>query len=138
MLLKDITIGLGITGSFCNFEKLENIIKELIQEGAKIVPITSYIVKKEKNRFTTSKEFIEKIEKLTSNKVIDSISKAEPIGPKKLVDIMVILPCTGNTIAKLANGISDTPILMATKSHLRNNKSVVIGISTNDGLSREC
>ena len=80
-------------------------------------------------------EFIEKIENMTEQKIIHTIQDAEPIGPKHLTDIMIIAPCSGNTIAKLANGITDTPALMATKSHLRNNNPVVIAISTNDGLA---
>lgn len=80
-------------------------------------------------------EFIEKIENMTEQKIIHTIQDAEPIGPKHLTDIMIIAPCSGNTIAKLANGITDTPALMAAKSHLRNNKPIVIAISTNDGLS---
>ena len=135
MLLKDIKVGLGITGSFCNFGKLEGIITRIKEEGAIVYPIASYSVLKEKNRFSTPKEIKERIEGLTGNKIIDTISKAEPVGPKSLIDIMLILPCTGNTIAKLAQGITDTPVLMATKSHLRNNKAVVVAISTNDALS---
>ena len=80
-------------------------------------------------------DFIEKIENLTGNKIIHSIQDAEPIGPKHLTDILIIAPCSGNTIGKLANGITDTPALMAAKSHLRNEKPIVIAISTNDGLS---
>ena len=135
MLLKDIKVGLGITGSFCNFGKLEKIINRLKEEGAIVYPIASYNVLKEENRFSTPKKIKEELEHLTENEIIDTISKAEPIGPKSLIDIMVILPCTGNTIAKLAQGITDTPVLMATKSHLRNNKAVVIAVSTNDALS---
>ena len=135
MLLKDIKVGLGITGSFCNFGKLEKIITKLKEEGAIVYPIASYNVLKEENRFSTPKKIKEELEHLTENEIIDTISKAEPIGPKSLIDIMVILPCTGNTIAKLAQGITDTTVLMATKSHLRNNKAVVIAVSTNDALS---
>lgn len=135
MLLKDIKVGLGITGSFCNFGKLEGIITRIKEEGATVYPIASYSVLKEKNRFSTPKEIKEQIEHIAGNKIIDTISKAEPVGPKSLIDIMLILPCTGNTIAKLAQGITDTPVLMATKSHLRNNKAVVIAVSTNDALS---
>ena len=80
-------------------------------------------------------DFIEKIENLTGNKIIHSIQDAEPIGPKHLTDILIIAPCSGNTIGKLANGITDTPALMAAKSHLRNEKPIVIAISTNDGLA---
>lgn len=135
MVLKDIKVGLGITGSFCNFGKLEGIINMLKQEGATIYPIASYNVLNEENRFSTPKKIKEELERLTENKIIDTISKAEPIGPKSLIDILLILPCTGNTIAKLAQGITDTTVLMATKSHLRNNRPVVIALSTNDALS---
>ena len=86
-------------------------------------------------KFGTAKEFIEEIEEITKNKIIHTIQDAEPIGPKKLTDIMIVAPCSGNTVGKLANGITDTPVLMAVKSHLRNSNPVVLAISTNDGLS---
>ena len=86
-------------------------------------------------KFGKANDFINEIEEICSTKIIHTIEDAEPIGPKKLTDIMVIVPCSGNTIAKLAHGITDTPVLMATKSHLRNGNNVVVGISTNDGLS---
>ena len=135
MKLKDLKIGLGVTGSFCNLKDMKEIITEMKTEGAKtILPIISYSIIEETNRFGDPIKNIEELEKLTGNKVIDTISKAEPIGPKDLVDILVIAPCTGNTLAKLAHGITDTPVLMATKSHLRNNKPVLLGIATNDAL----
>ena len=134
MMLENVKIGLCITGSFCNFENLEKVIIDLKEEGSSIIPIVSYSVQEEKNRFIKPKEFIKKLESLTENKVINTIAKAEPIGPKDLVDIMVIAPCTGNSISKLANAITDTPVLMAAKSHLRNDKPVVIGVATNDAL----
>ena len=135
MKLKNIKVGLGITGSFCNLKNLEEVILELKKEGATILPIISYSIKGETNRFTKPKEFIQELKSLTGNsRIIDTITKAEPIGPKKLIDIMVIAPCTGNTISKMANAITDTPVLMAAKSHLRNDKPVLIGISTNDAL----
>lgn len=86
-------------------------------------------------KFGKAQDFISQIETITNNKIIHTIQDAEPIGPKKLTDIMIISPCSGNTLAKLAHGITDGPVLMATKSHLRNNNPVVIAISTNDGLS---
>lgn len=86
------------------------------------------------NRFSTPEKIKEKLEKLTGNEIIDTIAKAEPIGPKDMVDIILVIPCTGNTLAKLAHGITDGSVLMAIKSHIRNNKPVVIGVSTNDGL----
>lgn len=135
MLLKDIRIGFGITGSFCTFSKIESTLISLINEGAKILPIMSFNSYTTDTRFGKAKDFINKFEELTSNKTIASIPEAEPIGPKNLIDLMLIYPCTGNTLAKLTNAITDTPVLMATKSHLRNQKPVLLGISTNDGLS---
>lgn len=135
MKLKKLKIGLGVTGSFCNLKDIKNIIEKLKSEEVEtILPIVSNNIQKEVNRFGTPEETINMLENLTGNKVIDTISKAEPIGPKNLIDIMIISPCTGNTLAKLNNGISDTPVLMAAKSHLRNNKPVLLGIASNDAL----
>ena len=136
MKLENITIGLCITGSFCNFNMTKDVIRSLMQEGATVIPIISNNVKKLDTRFYKAKEFVQMVEDETKNKVIDSIVKAEPIGPKNMADILVICPCTGNTLAKLANGITDTTVTMAVKSHIRNNKPVVIGISTTDGLGK--
>lgn len=134
-MLKNMKVGLGITGSFCNFSKIEPEIDALKANGViDILPIVSYSVIEETNRFSTPDEIIEMLENKTGNKVIDTLSKAEPIGPKDMVDVLVVAPCTGNTLAKFAQGITDTPVLMALKSHIRNNKPVVLGVSTNDGL----
>lgn len=135
MKLKKLRIGLGITGSFCNLKDMKEIITKMYEEGVEnILPVISYSITEETNRFGDPEANIREIEELTKNKVIDTISKAEPIGPKNKIDIMVIAPCTGNTLAKLTHGITDTPVLMATKSHLRNNKPVVLGIASNDAL----
>ena len=135
MKLKNLTIGLAITGSFCNFNEIQEVIRTLKDEGTKkIIPILSKNAKKLDTRFYKAKDFIHMVESETGEKIIDTITKAEPIGPKNMVDIILVCPCTGNTLAKLANGITDTPVLMAIKGHIRNNKPVVIGISTNDGL----
>lgn len=134
MKLEGVKIGLGITGSFCNFNKIENIVKELIDEGANVLPILSNVVSTTSTRFYKHKELKEKLKVLTKSDIIDNIVDAEPVGPNNLIDIMMILPCTGNTLAKLANAITDSPVLMVTKSHLRNNKKVILGISTNDAL----
>ena len=135
MKLKDLRIGLGITGSFCNLKDMKEIITKIYDEGAEsILPVISYSITKETNRFGDPETNIKEIEELTKNKVVDTISKAEPIGPKNMIDIMVIAPCTGNTLAKLTHGITDTPVLMATKSHLRNNKPVLLGVASNDAL----
>ena len=134
-MLKDIKIGLGITGSFCNLSKVKPEINMLKEENVKeILPIVSYSVLEEENRFGKPSDVLNLLKDETGNEIIDTISKAEPVGPKDLVDIIVVAPCTGNTVAKLANGITDTPITMAIKGHIRNNKPVVLGISTNDGL----
>ena len=135
MKLKNLKIGLGVTGSFCNLKDVDEIITNIKSEGVeKIIPIVSYSIQQETNRFGTPDDIINKLEDLTGNSVVDTISKAEPIGPKNLVDILIIAPCTGNTLAKLSNGITDTPVLMAIKSHVRNNKPVVIGLASNDAL----
>ncbi|MDD3304174.1 MAG: dipicolinate synthase subunit B [Clostridia bacterium] len=137
MKLDNINIGLGITGSFCNFNEVSEVINALKKEKVgRIIPIVSDATRLYDTRFYNSKEFIKMLKDTTGEKIIDSIVKAEPIGPKNMIDVMVICPCTGNTLAKLANGITDTPVLMATKSILRNHKPVVIGVSTNDGLGK--
>lgn len=131
----NVNIGFTMTGSFCTFKKVLPKIKELKDLGANIIPIMSYNSYNLDTKFGKAKEFIDEIENITGNKIIHTIQGAEPIGPKGLTDIMVVAPCSGNTIAKLANAIIDTPAVMAIKSHLRNQKPLVIGISTNDGLS---
>lgn len=134
MKLEKIKVGLGITGSFCNFSETKNVITSLKDAGCEVFPIISFMTKNLDTRFYKKTDFITMLEKESRNKVIDTIQKAEPVGPKNLVDIILICPCTGNSLAKLANGITDTPVLMAVKGHIRNNKPVVIGVSTNDGL----
>lgn len=135
MELENINIGFTMTGSFCTFKKVIPKIKELKELGANIIPIMSFNGYNLDTKFGKAKEYIEKVEGITENKIIHTIQGAEPIGPKGLTDIMVVAPCSGNTIAKLANAIIDTPAAMAVKSHLRNQKPVVLAISTNDGLS---
>ena len=134
MKLEGIKIGLGITGSFCNFSETKNVISNLKAEGADVYPIISFATKNLDTRFYKKEEYIKMLKQESKNNIIDTIQKAEPVGPKKLVDIILVCPCTGNSLAKLANGITDTPVLMAIKGHIRNNKPVVIGVSTNDGL----
>lgn len=134
MKLEGIKIGLGITGSFCNFSETKNVISNLKTEGADVYPIISFSTKNLNTRFYKKDEYIKMLKQESKNNIIDTIQKAEPVGPKNLVDIILVCPCTGNSLAKLANGITDTPVLMAIKGHIRNNKPVVIGVSTNDGL----
>ncbi len=134
-MLDNLNIGLGITGSFCNFPRIKSLIDDLKKEKvSKIIPIVSQSSRTYDTRFFVKDNFLDMLERETGEKIIDNIVTAEPIGPKDMIDIMVIVPCTGNTVAKLANGITDSAVLMATKGHIRNNKPVVIGISTNDGL----
>ena len=134
-MLQDLNIGLGITGSFCNFPQIKGLIESLKEEKVnKIIPIVSLVTNTYDTRFFVKDNFLEMLERETGEKIIDNIVDAEPIGPKNMIDVMVIVPCTGNSVAKLANGISDSAVLLATKGHIRNNKPVVIGISTNDGL----
>lgn len=135
MELNGIKIGFVLTGSFCTFKKTIPKIKELIKQGAKVLPIMSYNSYELDTKFGKAKDFISQIEEITNKKIIHTITEAEPIGPKKLTDIMIIAPCSGNTMAKLACDIIDTPAVMAAKSHLRNGNPLVIAPSTNNGLS---
>lgn len=135
MKLNNLKIGFALTGSFCTFSKTIPKIKELVDEGANVLPIMSFNAYEMDTKFGKAHDFIAQIEDITRNKIIHTIQGAEPIGPKKMTDVMVIAPATGNTIAKLANGITDTPVTMAAKSHLRNENPLIIAVSTNDALS---
>lgn len=135
MLLSGLKIGFGMCGSFCTFEKAFQAAETLSRTGADIIPIMSFNASNISTRFGTAEQNRTKIKDICGHDIIDSIEAAEPIGPKKLLDILVVAPCTANTLAKLALGITDTPVTMAVKSHLRNSKPVVIAISTNDALA---
>ena len=135
MDLKDKKIGFILTGSFCTFQKVIPKMKEIKKLGAEIIPIMSFSSYNLDTKFGKAKDFIEEIENITGKEIIHTIQGAEPIGPKKMTDIMIIAPCSGNTMAKLACDIIDTPATMAAKSHLRNNRPLVIAPSTNNGLS---
>jgi dipicolinate synthase subunit B len=135
MSLYGKNIGIALTGSFCTFDKVFKEVENLIDENANIYPIFSNNSQVINSRFGNAADFLNKMHYMTGNDPITTIVDAEPIGPKKYLDILAIVPCTGNTLAKLANGITDTPVLMAAKAHLRNGKPLVISISTNDGLS---
>ncbi|GAW28234.1 MULTISPECIES: dipicolinate synthase subunit B [unclassified Carboxydocella] len=134
MRLMGKKIGFAITGSFCTFAAVEPILDQLAQEGAEITLIMSKAAYQTDTKFGKAEDWLNRFSKYCSGPVINEIVTAEPIGPGKLLDLIVIAPCTGNTIAKLANGITDGPVLMATKAHLRNGRPVVIAVSTNDGL----
>lgn len=134
MDIKGKKIGIALTGSFCTFEKMFTELQKLKDAGADIYPIMSDASQTIESRFGKPDTYVTKIKEITGKEPIISIPDAEPIGPKAYLDALAILPCTGNTAAKLANGITDTPVLMAAKAHMRNNKPLVISISTNDGL----
>ena len=137
MNLKDKKIGFVLTASFSSFNIVISKIEELKKMNNDIVPIMSYNAYRLDNRFGKTSFFIDKIEKITSRKIIHTIQSAELIGRKELFDIMVVAPCSGNTMSKLAFDIIDTPATLAVKSHLRNNQPVVIAPCTNNGLSRK-
>ena len=128
-------IGYCLTGSFCTFDKSINAMKGLVESGNDITPIMSYNAYNIDTRFGKASEINNRIVQICHNDIIHTIEEAEPIGPKKMFDLLIVAPCTSNTLAKLANGVNDTPVTMAVKSHLRNERAVVIGVSTNDALS---
>ncbi len=132
--LTGVRIGVVLTGSHCTMGEALPQIDKLKAEGAEIYPIISYTVDQTDNRFYKVADLKNYLEQITDQPIINTIVAAEPIGPQKKLDAVVVIPATGNTIAKLANGIVDTPALMAIKAHLRNQRPVVIAISTNDAL----
>lgn len=134
MELKGKRIGVAITASFCTYKKLFTELENLVEEGAEVQTIFSDSAQKIDTRFGNAQDFLRNAQEITGKQVIKTIEQAEPIGPEKLLDLLIIMPCTGNTIAKLANGITDTPVLMAAKAHLRNERPLLLSISTNDAL----
>lgn len=128
-------IGIAITGSFCTFSRIFEQMRQLVRLGANLTPIMSFNACTLDTRFGTADENVRTAEEICGNGVINTIPLAEPIGPKKMFDLLIAAPCTGNTLAKLALGITDTPVTMAVKSHLRNSRPVLIGVSTNDALA---
>ncbi|GAB6988969.1 dipicolinate synthase subunit B [Paenibacillus pini] len=128
------TVGYAITGSHCTIAEIMPQIKRFVEAGANVVPIVSGSVLVTDTRFGTSENWLKQLKDITGNDIISSIVEAEPLGPSKLIDVMVIAPCTGNTTSKLANAMTDSPVLMAAKSQMRNSRPLVLAISTNDGL----
>ncbi len=128
-------IGFALCGSFCTFSKAFEQLEKLVESGADVTAIMSFNAAYIDTRFGRSADHIEYLEKLTKKRVMRSIVETEPVGPRKMFDALVIAPCTGNTLAKLALGIIDTPVTMAAKSHLRNGSPLIIAPSTNDGLA---
>ncbi|MGE4273625.1 MAG: dipicolinate synthase subunit B [Desulfitobacterium sp.] len=134
MKLDGLKIGFAVTGSHCTLLEITEVMRKMVEEGADLTPIISFAVDTMDTRFGKAEDWKSKFEEITQKKIIQTIPDAEPIGPQKKFDCLLIAPCTGNTLAKLSNGITDTPVLMAAKAHLRNQRPLVIAISTNDGL----
>lgn len=133
--LKELCVGFAITGSFCTFKTAFEQMERLAAQGYRILPIFSFHAAHEDTRFGTARSWLLRAEQIAGIPPITTLSAAEPIGPKKLTDVLLVAPCTGNTAAKLANNIIDTPVTLAVKSHLRGGRPVVLAMSTNDALS---
>ncbi len=127
-------IGFALTGSFCTFEKALVQMERLARMGYDLYPIMSEVAYHTDTRFGKAESFRKRMEETAGREIIHTIAQAEPIGPKQMLDLVVVTPCTGNTLAKLAWGITDTPVTMAVKAHLRNRRPVLLGVSTNDAL----
>ncbi|MFT8317089.1 MAG: dipicolinate synthase subunit B [Sporolactobacillus sp.] len=134
MNLEGKHIGFGITGSHCTYSQVVPEIEKLVAAGCRVSPFVTYTVRHTDTRFGKGEDWISKIEEITGHKAVDSIVEAEPFGPKKPLDCMIISPITGNSMSKFANAQTDSAVLMAAKATLRNGSPVVLGISTNDGL----
>lgn len=129
-----IQVGFALTGSHCTYDEVMPQIQRFIDAGAIVTPIASHTVMSTDTRFGQSVDWQKRIRDMTGNEIISSIVDAEPLGPSKKLDILVIAPCTGNTTSRLANAITDSPVLMAAKAQMRNQRPLVLAISTNDGL----
>ena len=133
--MKGIRLGYAMCGSFCTIAESLTQLKILSEMGADILPIMSDIVYNNDTRFTNHKQLRAEVEEITKKEIVHTVITAEPIGPKRLLDVLVVSPCTGNTLGKIANGITDSSVTMAVKAHLRNDRPVVLCIATNDALS---
>lgn len=132
--MQNVNVGFAMCGSFCTFSRAVGQIEKLVESGADVTPIMSETAYTTDTRFGRAEDFEAYIETLCGKPIIHTIAGAEPIGPKKLLDILIIEPCTGNTLGKLANGITDSCVTLAAKAHLRNARPVLIAVSTNDAL----
>ncbi|CAH0119865.1 MULTISPECIES: dipicolinate synthase subunit B [unclassified Paenibacillus] len=128
------TVGYALSGSHCTFAEVMPQIQKFVDSGAKVIPIVTNTIMTTDTRFGTSESWQKQLKEITGNDIISSIVEAEPLGPSKLLDVMVIAPCTGNTTSKLANAMTDSAVLMAAKAQMRNQRPLVLAISTNDGL----
>ena len=136
MQLKDLKIGFGFTGSYCVFDQIFPELQHLVDEGAEVVPVVSYQVAVTDSRYGLAKDFLEQMKNITGREAVQTMSDAETLNKyEKPLDIFIVAPCTGCSLSKLADGATDTPVLMLAKELFRNNKPVLLGIATNDGLS---
>lgn len=134
MNFQNLTIGFGMTGSHCTHDEVLPQMKRLVELGANVIPVISHTVATVDSRFGTAEDWKQKIKEITGRSPLMTIPEVEPFGPKKRLDCFVVAPCTGNSLAKLANAMTDSPIIMAAKAQMRNHRPVVLAISTNDAL----
>jgi dipicolinate synthase subunit B len=135
LFLEDKTVGFAVCGSFCTHAKAMEALEQVKARFARVVPIVSEAAADTDTRFGTAHDLMREMERICDRRVISDIKAAEPIGPQKLLDLLIIAPCTGNTLGKLAAGITDTSVTMAAKAHLRNGRPLLLALSTNDGLA---
>ena len=133
--LKGVRVGFAMCGSFCTFAECFRALERLLELGCEVVPIMSFNAYDTDTRFGNAEDHRKRLAELCGRDIIHTIAGAEPIGPKNMTDVMLVVNCTGNTLAKLAASITDTPVTMAVKSHLRGSKPVVLNIATNDALA---
>jgi len=133
--MENIRLGFAFCGSFCTFERVLRVMEQMKADGYDIYPIMSETASATDTRFGTAESFIHRIENICGRKIINTVKAAEPIGPKKMLDVLVVAPCTGNTLAKLSCGIADSAVTLAVKAHLRNERPVIVGVSSNDSLA---
>ena len=133
--MRDLTIGFAITGSFCTFKAVFPQMNLLVEHGYRVLPIMSENAYATDTRFGRAADWAAQAEEICGEKVIHTIAQAEPIGPKKLLDLLIVAPCTGNTLAKLARGVADSTVTLACKAHLRNERPIVLAVSSNDALA---
>lgn len=133
--MNDITVGFAFCGSFCTFDRVIPQMQALRTMGATVIPILSETAYSTDTRFGTAAHFRENIEAVCSHTILHTLTDVEPFGPKKLLDLLIVAPCTGNTLGKIANGITDSAVTLAVKAHLRNGRPVLLAVSTNDALS---
>ncbi len=134
MKLEELRVGFAFCGSFCTMSKALDALEQTAARFGPVTPIVSEAVASTDTRFGAAHDFMREMERICGRRVISTIVEAEPIGPKELLDVLVVCPCTGNTLAKLAHGVTDSPVTMAAKAHLRNGRPLVLALATNDGL----